>query len=642
MSEAAITLSVQRLLGDRSYEKRKTGAISVEESVRGLKDRLSSADLSAGEKAKLDAQIRDTINQLGEMFCRSPNANHRKGGLIGLAGAAIGLMEKTHEYLPLLLPPVLHCFQDPESRVRYYACESLFNIAKVSRNHVLAWFPKIFSGLCQLYSDVDVDVKNGAQLLDRLVKEIVTESTDFDVEVFIPLLQRKLKLKNPYIRQLLLGWISVFDSIPKINMLSHLPNFLEGLFSMLNDEVREIRLHSDQVLMVFLGEIKEAEVETIAHLLGPMVDILVAQCHQDIDPLKRHTAMTWLHDFIGFGRLRLQPLYAKLLSAVLGGIADEEKEVRDLAKAANGALLDLLEMAYSGGGGGGGGSSAAAPGGTVAKAGEPVIDLSPLLEHLRSALGSPDMHVRVASLTWMSMFLENDAAQMLRSIDELLPLFYGLLRDEHEDVVLKDLEVIALVARDEEQFKSILATLMVHFRDNRTLLEKRGGLIIRNLCLRLSCDSIFSALARDVEQQPDARFASLMVQSLDLILLTAPELAELRALLKGALSPTATPEAREIFTTVYRAWCRNPVSTFSLCLLAQAYELAHALIHKFAEAEITLGLLMQVRLYAGLPFPFFSAIALLSLSLSYINNRSRFLSFFLSFFLSSFYRLTNL
>ena len=184
-----ITLSVQRLLGDRSYEKRKTGAINVEESVRGLKDRCSAADLPAAEKAKLDTQIRETITQLGEMFCRSPNANHRKGGLIGLAGAAIGLMEKTHEYLNVLLPPVLHCFQDPESRVRYYACESLFNIAKVSRNFVLAWFPKIFSGLCQLYSDVDVDVKNGAQLLDRLIKEIVTESTDFEVDVFIPLLQ---------------------------------------------------------------------------------------------------------------------------------------------------------------------------------------------------------------------------------------------------------------------------------------------------------------------------------------------------------------------------------------------------------------------------------------------------------------------
>ena len=54
-----------------------------------------------------------------------------------------------------------------------------------------------------MYSDVDVDVKNGAQLLDRLIKEIVTESDAFNVDEFIPLLQRKLKTRNPYIRQLL-------------------------------------------------------------------------------------------------------------------------------------------------------------------------------------------------------------------------------------------------------------------------------------------------------------------------------------------------------------------------------------------------------------------------------------------------------
>lgn len=29
------------------------------------------------------------------------------------------------------MAPVLHCLDDPESRVRYYACESLYNIAKV-------------------------------------------------------------------------------------------------------------------------------------------------------------------------------------------------------------------------------------------------------------------------------------------------------------------------------------------------------------------------------------------------------------------------------------------------------------------------------------------------------------------------------
>lgn len=40
--------------------------------------------------------------------------------------------QATKLYLDALLPPVLHCLDDAESRVRYYACESLYNIAKVS------------------------------------------------------------------------------------------------------------------------------------------------------------------------------------------------------------------------------------------------------------------------------------------------------------------------------------------------------------------------------------------------------------------------------------------------------------------------------------------------------------------------------
>lgn len=46
-------------------------------------------------------------------------------------------------------------------------------------------------------------MKNGANLLDRLVKDIVTESEYFDVDMFIPLLHKYIRMTNPYIRQLL-------------------------------------------------------------------------------------------------------------------------------------------------------------------------------------------------------------------------------------------------------------------------------------------------------------------------------------------------------------------------------------------------------------------------------------------------------
>ena len=162
------------------------------------------------------------------------------GGLIGLAACAIGLTVDIDKFLHLLIPPVIECFDDPESRVCYYACESLYNISKVARTSVLKYFNQIFEGLCKLFAHGDVGVKNGANLLDRLIKDIVTEAESFDIESFIPLLQKYIKRTKPYIRQLLVSWITVLDAVPDINMLDYLPDFLDGLFNMLSDTNREI------------------------------------------------------------------------------------------------------------------------------------------------------------------------------------------------------------------------------------------------------------------------------------------------------------------------------------------------------------------------------------------------------------------
>lgn len=166
---------------------------------------------------------------------------------------------------------MLECFDDPESRVCYYACESMYNISKVARVNILRHFNQIFDGLCKLFAHVDIDVKNGANLLDRLIKDIVTESENFDIENFIPLLQKHIKKPKPYIRQLLVGWIMVLNAVPGINMLDYLPEFLDGLFNMLSDGNREIRQAADNALSEFLREIKEADVIEF----GPMVNILV-------------------------------------------------------------------------------------------------------------------------------------------------------------------------------------------------------------------------------------------------------------------------------------------------------------------------------------------------------------------------------
>lgn len=56
------------------------------------------------------------------------------------------------------------------------------------------------------------------------------------------------------------------------------------------------------------------------------------------------------------------------------------------------------------------------------------------------------------------------------------------------------------------------------------------------------------------------------MQALNLILLTASELADLRALLKQSLT---NPAGRDLFVALYSSWCHSPMATVSLCLLAQ-------------------------------------------------------------------------
>lgn len=56
-----------------------------------------------------------------------------QGALLCLAAATVGLGEPSEAHLRQIVPPVLASFTDQDSRVRYYACEALYNIAKVRR-----------------------------------------------------------------------------------------------------------------------------------------------------------------------------------------------------------------------------------------------------------------------------------------------------------------------------------------------------------------------------------------------------------------------------------------------------------------------------------------------------------------------------
>ena len=77
-----------------------------------------------------------------------------------------------------------------------------------------------------------------------------------------------------------------------------------------------------------------------------------------------------------------------------------------------------------------------------------------------------------------------------------------------------------------------------------------------------------------------------MVQNLHNNLVIAPELGDMRRRLKNL----DTKDGQALFVSLYNSWCHNAVATFSLCLLAQAYEHASNLLQSLYSAPSLVGI----------------------------------------------------
>ncbi|KAK4542430.1 hypothetical protein RGQ29_033189 [Quercus rubra] len=564
---SVIPASVVRNLSDKLYEKRKNAALEVEGIVKQL--------AVAGDHDKITA----VINLLTTEFTYSAQANHRKGGLIGLAAATVGLTSEAAQHLEQIVPPVLNSFSDQDSRVRYYACEALYNIAKVVRGDFIVFFNQIFDALCKLSADSDANVQSAAHLLDRLVKDIVTESDQFSIEEFIPLLRERMNVLNPYVRQFLVGWITVLDSVPDIDMLGFLPDFLDGLFNMLSDSSHEIRQQADSALSEFLQEIKNSP--SVDY--GRMAEILVQRAGS-VDEFTRLTAITWINEFVKLGGDQLVPYYADILGAILPCISDKEEKIRVVARETNEELRSIQADPAEG------------------------FDVGAILDIARRQLNSEWEATRIEALHWISSLLNRHRSEVLSSLNDIFHALLKALSDPSDEVVLLVLEVHAGIAKDPQHFRQLLVFLVHTFREDNSLLEKRGALIIRRLCVLLDAERVYREFSTILEGESDLDFASIMVQALNLILLTSSELSELRNLLKHSL---VNPAGKDLFVSLYASWCHSPMAIISLCLLAQTYQHSSAVIQSLVGEDINVKFLVQLdKLIRLLETPIFAYLRL--------------------------------
>lgn len=632
----------------------------------------------------------------------------------------------------------------------------MYNIAKVAKGEILRYFNDVFDALCKLSADTELSVKNGAELLDRLVKDIVSESAAtyasmmvpspegiqgedgelqaaFSLTRFIPLLQERIQVINPFTRTFLVSWITLLDSIPDLELVAFLPSFLGGLLRFLTDPNTDVHTTTKAALARFLSEIRKiaavkkgiarsrkstddfaarrasgsssaaldhaspadaaqeqpvdgdkrdradggehhsndaASSLTVADdeaqgiddsedewipgqdvkiEYSRILDILVTHLSESTQEEIQTTALRWIETFLSICPEEILVFTPRLLAHILPALSHEVDHVKQAAARVNVALMDYVislpedpansndmpeapatsqqasqlpvptlrkDASFI--------DSRREPASSVLRDTRkqptpepPGLPMQDVAEHRSSAdeqtqqpgpysldfdyeaavnsLTLQFLHeheaTRVAALAWLINLHRKSPRKILA--DGTFPALLKTLSDPSEAVVVRDLLLLSQISKNSEEsyFTSFMVNLLKLFGTDRRLLETRGNLIIRQLCLTLSAERIYRTMADTLEkEEEDIEFASIMVQNLNNNLITAPELADLRKRLRNL----DTREGQTFFTVLFRAWCVNAVATFSLCLLAQAYEQAYNLLQIFADIEMTVNMLIQI------------------------------------------------
>jgi len=608
---AAVTIlpSTIRNLSDKMYEKRKVGAMEIEALVRTL----------GGN----EAGVRKVLQTLGSEFVGSAHPNLKKGGMIALASAAIALGPGAplQRHLGALAGPILGCLHDPDSRVRFYALEALYNLCKVARDGVLVLFTDIFDACCRLAADPDAGVRNATALLDRLLKDLVTQqlhSGPPDLDRLVPLLRRRVTPgTHPNVAHFIISWLALLQSLPDIDLAPHLPAFLDGLFAFLADPSRDVASEASALLAELLRDVASKRGKTD---YGAIIEILVARCntgrsgvppttlplHQKLPhhhqqqqqqqqqqplppnaspsgsplptPSQAVTAQQQQHQQPQQHQQRPDEAWRLQTLTALSWLA----EIVDTAGAAVlpfsvsilGAVLPHLSSNSTDIS-----SAAANVDGLLLQLAKvssgTVVPVAGIVKTALGVLALPDVPPRMAALTWLMLVHSKHSEQVFPHLDEMFPVLLRLLYDASEEVMRLDLEVIAaFVSRGNEAwFAKLIENLVRLFATDRRVLRDRAAKIVRLLCKFAAAERVFVALAAILVGETDLCFAAEVVQTLNLLLLSLAETRPLRVRLQQRASAM-------LFESLYRAWALSPASLFSLCLLCGMYSHASDLIQK--------------------------------------------------------------
>ncbi|CAH8655616.1 unnamed protein product [Heterobilharzia americana] len=292
--------------------------------------------------------------------------------------------------------------------------------------------------------------------------------------------------------------------------------------------------------------------------------------------------------------------------------------------------------------------------------GPQILCTDAILEVTFQLLNNSSLLTRLAALRWITVLVEVCSTEVFSHVDRLLPEMLKLVSDPADEMVHSTIWLIGklgqhtTVASNNYQSKEFvivpqellkllqepvagnlqsknqmagisvdtppqvlssstpnkfclrfLLDLIDLFNKDSDLLRKRGDMIITDLCQVLGADVVYSTVSTIISYIKPLESAFVLVQALNRILLTQPVLHNFR----GQLRTINTKAQCQLFEKLYRAWCYNPVSLLSLCMLTENYKHCSRLVKSFGNIVITVEILCDMdQLIQMIESPIFASL----------------------------------
>ena len=347
-----------------------------------------------------------------------------------------------------------------------------------------------FYELFQVVTDLDQSVRTAAELLDRLLKDIITENLTFSTENFIPILKQCMYTQHPFGRSFCIGWVHTMHKVPNPIILKYIPDLLDPMFLFLTDDKHEIYVRCQRELLVFLDNIQNnpPQPEEFVKIVNNLV------VHVQSGNIRMQTmSVHWLRAFVEISGTSLFPYISGILAAILPNLSYEAEDItrKDVTQQEHKRIgvmskklyIDLMRI-----------FSEQAP--TLRETGGNVKHLQNILEVLDGQLQAGKTESKVGALKWINLMFTIVEKDMSCHKDKIFPTLLKTLSDSNDEVVILALRVLSVICKpgQDQHFNQFMKSLYTLFKADPKLLELKGPYLIRQLSVYMGPEDIYQSM----------------------------------------------------------------------------------------------------------------------------------------------------